>query len=118
MRLLADRGFLAAQGERRGARGAREVPYLSTRKSWHAPEVPGTYRVLVDAFLEELAEADPGTVWGARLGVRLGAEGWELAKRRLTEVLQELADLPPEPGGTPFSLFLMGHEDAARARRP
>ncbi|GGC16784.1 ArsR/SmtB family transcription factor [Cellulomonas carbonis] len=117
VRMLAERGFLAAQEERRGARGAREVPYLSTRKSWDAPEIPGSYRVLVDAFLEELAEADPGTVWGARLGVRLGQEGWDLAKRRLAEVLQELADLPPEPGGTPYSLFLMGHEDAARLPR-
>ncbi|MDT0166872.1 winged helix-turn-helix domain-containing protein [Actinotalea sp. AC32] len=118
VRLLAERGFLAAQEERRGARGAREVPYLSTRKSWNAPEIPGSYRVLVDAFLEELAEADPSTVWGARLGLRLGQDGWDLAKRRLTEVLQELAELPPEPGGTPYSLFLMGHEDAARLPRP
>ncbi len=40
VRRLAERGFLAAQPERTGARGAREVPYLATRKSWRTP-VPG-----------------------------------------------------------------------------
>src|SRR3954454_7131215 len=34
VRTLVATGFLAAQAERRGARNAREVPYLATRKSW------------------------------------------------------------------------------------
>src|SRR5438045_1919920 len=34
VRKLVDTGFLAPQPERRGTRGAREVPYLATRKSW------------------------------------------------------------------------------------
>ncbi|MBC3839336.1 winged helix-turn-helix transcriptional regulator [Streptacidiphilus sp. 4-A2] len=33
-RILVRTGFLKAQEERRGARGAREIPYLATRKSW------------------------------------------------------------------------------------
>src|SRR5690606_34180503 len=37
VRTLAKRGFLAAQPERAGARGAREVPYLATGKSWKTP---------------------------------------------------------------------------------
>ncbi|MBC7289925.1 MAG: winged helix-turn-helix transcriptional regulator [Actinotalea sp.] len=116
VRTLADRGFLAAQAERRGARGAREVPYLATRKSWRAPDVPGQHQVLVDAFLEELAEAPPSSVVAARLGVRLSPAAWEQALGRIADVLQELADLPPESDGVPYSLFFAAHEDAARRR--
>ncbi|WP_225753121.1 transcriptional regulator [Actinotalea sp. Marseille-Q4924] len=116
VRTLAERGFLAPQEERRGARGAREVPYLATRRSWRAPQVPGHYQVLVDAFLEELAEAPPSSVVAARLGVRLSADAWERAMTRVSEVLQELADLPPDPDGVPFSLFFAAHEDIRRRR--
>src|SRR5882672_7388900 len=34
VRKLVSTGFLEPQEERRGTRGAREVPYLSTGKSW------------------------------------------------------------------------------------
>jgi predicted ArsR family transcriptional regulator len=34
VRTLVRTGFLVAEGERRGARGAREVPYRATGKSW------------------------------------------------------------------------------------
>src|SRR5688572_26625189 len=46
VRTLAKRGFLAAQPERAGARGAREVPYLATGKSWKTPMGPAGNRVL------------------------------------------------------------------------
>lgn len=116
VRTLAERGFLAPQAERRGARGAREVPYLATGKSWRAPQVPGQYQVLVDAFLEELAEAPPSSVVAARLGVRLSPEAFDEAIGRISDVLQELADLTPDPDGVPFSLFFAAHEDVRRRR--
>ena len=116
VRTLADRGFLAAQPERRGARGAREVPYLATRKSWHTSLGPSGNRVLIEAFLEEVAEADPATVDVARLGVRLDDEGFAELNRRLVEVLQDFADRPADPDGRPYSIFLAIHEDAARRR--
>jgi DNA-binding transcriptional ArsR family regulator len=118
VRTLADRGFLAAQPERRGARGAREVPYLATRKSWRSPQVPGQYQVLVDAFLEELAEAPSSSVVAARLGVRLSPAAWEQALGRISEVLQELADLPPDTDGVPYSVFFAAHEDVRRRPGP
>lgn len=116
VRTLADRGFLRTEPERRGARGAREVPYRATRKSWTAPRMHDQNQVLVAAFLEELAEADPATVDTARLGLRLDHEGLEALRTRLTEVLQEFADRPPDPEGHPYSVFLAIHEDAARRR--
>lgn len=118
VRTLADRGFLAAQPERRGERGAREVPYLATRKTWRAGSLgPLVDRMLVDTFLEELSEADPASVDLGRLGVVLDEDGRAELGRRMTEVLNEFAGRPPAPGGTPYSIFLAVHEDAARRRR-
>lgn len=117
VRTLAERGFLTAQPERRGTRGAREVPYLATRKSWRTRGVPGGDRVLVDTFLEELAEAPEESVDIARLGMRLAPEAYDRLRARLIDLLQEYADREPDPDGTPISLFIALHEDTAR-RRP
>lgn len=114
VRTLLDRGFLAAQPERRGTRGAREVPYLATRKSWRTPLGPGGNRVLIETFLEEVAEADPASVDVARLGLRLDAAGLAQLNERLVAVLQEFADRPPATDGVPYSIFLAIHEDAQR----
>lgn len=114
VRTLAERGFLEAQPERRGARGAREVPYVATRKTWRTDVGPVVNQVLVETFLEELAEADPGSVDIARLGIRLGPDGREELGRRLSALLQEFADRTPEVDGTPYSLFVAVHEDSAR----
>lgn len=116
VRTLVDRGFLAAQPERRGPRGAREVPYLATRKSWRTPMGPAHGHVLVEAFLEELAEAPPETVELARLGLRLDAAGVAELRDRVSALLQEFADRPADPGGAPYAVFLAIHADPARAR--
>lgn len=116
VRTLAERGFLEAQPERRGARGAREVPYVATRKTWRTDAGPVVNRVLVETFLEEIGEADPDSVDIARLGMWLGPDAREELSRRLSALLQEFADRPPEPDGTPYSLFMAVHEDAARRR--
>ena len=117
VRTLAERGFLAAQPARRGARGAREVPYLATRKSWRTSLGPGGNRVLIETFLEEVAEADPESVDIARLGVRLDAAGLAELNERIIGVLQEFADMKPDAGGVPYSIFFALHEDAARRER-
>lgn len=114
VRVLAERGFLAPQPERRSPRGSREVPYLATGKSWRTPLGPSGFRVLVETFLEELGEADPETVQTARLGVRLNEAGREELVRRLGELFQEYVDRGPDPDGEPYSLFLAFHEDASR----
>lgn len=114
VRTLAERGFLAAQPERRGARGAREVPYLATRKSWRTDVGPVGHRILIETFLEEVAEAAPESVRTARLGVRLTADGFTELQRRLDEVLQDYADQAPDPAGQPYSIFLALHEDTTR----
>lgn len=114
VRTLARRGFLAAQPPRRGARGAREVPYLATRKSWRVPQVPGQAHVLIGAFLEEVAEAPPESVATARLGLRMDDAGWTEFRERVDALLEEFAARPPDPQGTAYSVFVAYHEDVAR----
>jgi hypothetical protein len=111
---LARRGFLAAQPERQGARGAREVPYLATGKSWKTPLGPGGGRILIETFLEEVALADPEKVDIARLGLRVGPERQERLRELLHGLFEEIKEWPAEPEGEPLSLFLVVHEDVSR----
>ena len=117
VRTLAARGFLAAEAERRGARGAREIPYRATGKSWRTDIGEAGSRLLIETFLKEVAEAPPSSVVTSRLGVRLGAEAYGQLQRRLGDLLQEYADLEPDPDGTPYSIFVAVHEDVARRAR-
>ncbi|MEV7972560.1 winged helix-turn-helix domain-containing protein [Cellulomonas sp. NPDC089187] len=117
VRTLVDRGFLVAEPVRRGARGSREVPYRATGKSWRMPPFPGKQQVMVNAFLEELAEAPDEQVEMVRLGVRLSpAEHQELVQR-IADFFSELADREPTPDGDPYSILFAMHLDAGRMER-
>src|SRR3954465_13915303 len=74
VRTLVDTGFLAAEPERRGPRGAREGPYRAPGKSWRrdgAGAGAGSDVVLA-AFLQEVAAAGHERLESTRLGLRLG----------------------------------------------
>src|SRR3954469_4638898 len=80
VRLLVKTGFLAAEEERRGARGSVERPYRATGKSWILDvgdedgngNASASTIALVDAFRAEVAETPKDAmVTTARLGVRL-----------------------------------------------
>jgi len=119
VRTLVDRGFLAAQPARRGARGSREVPYLATGRSWRAPGGAGQARVMIDAFLEEVdLLPDPDAMRIARLGLRLDAAAYAELDRRLTDLLEEYAARAPDPDGEPYSILVALHADVARAHPP
>lgn len=118
VRTLARRGFLAEQPERQGARGAREVPYLATGKSWRTPIGPHGNRILIETFLAEVALADPARVETARLGVRIGPARQEELGKMIRDLLEEVASWPAEPDGEPLSIFLATHEDTARRTTP
>jgi DNA-binding transcriptional ArsR family regulator len=116
VRTLVDAGFLAAQPARRGTRGAREVPYLATRKSWNL-DLSGKRdgAAMVGAFLDEIRHVDLDHIRMSRLGLRLSpAEHAELYDR-LFAILAEFEARPPTPGGRPYSVFLALHEDVTRA---
>ena len=115
VRRLVDRGFLVAQPVRRGTRGSREVPYRATGKSWSTPLLPGQERVVVDAFLADLALVGPDrTLEAARMGLRLDEAGFVELRDRLRELLDEFKSREPTAGGTPYSVFVAVHEDVLR----
>ena len=114
VRTLLDTGFLVAQPERRGTRGAREVPYRATGKSWlmdPGDRPPPARDPLLAAFLEEVAAVGEQRLESTRLGLRLSAADRAELDRRLHELLDEYARLPPDPGGEKWSLYLGMHPE-------
>lgn len=111
VRTLVRTGFLAAQPERRGRRGAREIPYIATRKSWTLDfDPPGTgFLAPVDAFRAEAAEAGAGAMLESmRLGVRLGPEALQRLRLRLTAAVAK-AHEDEDAEGAPVSLYVGLH---------
>ena len=94
VRTLVDTGFLAPATERRGTRGAREVPYRATGKSWLMDEAggPGAPRdVVLAAFLEEVAAVGEARLESSRLGLRLDPAALVEFRRRLFAFLDRHA---------------------------
>src|SRR3712207_3042566 len=107
VRTLVDTGFLVAEPVRRGTRGAREVPYRATGKSWlmdgAGRAAPGRDPALA-AFLEEVAAVGEHRLESTRLALRLSAADREELERRLQELLDDYARRPADPDGEKWSL--------------
>jgi DNA-binding transcriptional ArsR family regulator len=111
VRTLARSGFLVPEAERRGRRGAREIPYRATRKSWSLDLQPGptTHTAPVDAFRAELAEAGPDSVLeSVRLGVRLPPKALDRLLRRLGAAAMAAHDAD-DPEGEAVSIYIGVH---------
>ena len=111
VRILIATGFLAPEGERRGARGAIERPYRATGKSWtlDVGDAPSNTIALVDAFRDELAELPAGSIRTlSRLGPRLTPTALEQFQKRLTDLVEEpyAAD---DPAGEPYGFLVALH---------
>ena len=114
VRRLVRTGFLVAEQERRGARGAREVPYRSTGKSWTLSigesEDPRTgASTLVEAFVQDATRVGFGNVDGTRMGLRLTPDEHEELARRMFELVEEFR--LRRSTGAPWSLFIGLHPD-------
>lgn len=111
VRTLVRSGFVVAEAERRGRRGAREIPYRSTRKSWGLslpPDVAGNVAV-IDAARAEIVEVGPEAVLQlVRLGIRLPPDRLEDIDRRLGELINE-ALAADDPEGEPIGILLAVH---------
>jgi hypothetical protein len=110
VRTLVRTGFLVAEEERRGTRGAREVPYRATGKSWRLSS-PAQDRATLDTFLEEVALVPAEQVDSARLGLRLSPADWADFNAKLRALLDEFADRPTDPTAPAWSIFLAIHPD-------
>lgn len=115
VRRLVDTGFLVAEPVRRGTRGSREIPYVATGKSWQL-STPAAGRVLLDAFLEEVALVPATELDTSRLGLRLSPQDMDEFRVRLQGLLDEFAQRPDDPTAPPWSMFMAIHPDATRMR--
>jgi hypothetical protein len=113
VRTLVRTGFLAAQPVRQGTRGAREIPYLATRKSWQL-SVPARAPAMLQAFVHEVAQADADLVDSTRLGLRLPPEQLAEFRHRLRDLLDEFAERADDPEADAWSVFVTVHPDPLR----
>lgn len=121
VRTLVATGFLVAQEPRRGARGAKEIPYKSTGKTWNveiedADAQDAEQAAIVDAFRAEVLEAPPDERYYGRLALRLTHEQIEALRDRLFALVEEAASWGPVDDGEPWALFVALHSrpDATR----
>lgn len=116
IRTLVDTGFLSAEEPRRGPRGAREVPYLATRRSWNSggDDISST---LVETFLQEIDGLPPTRLHIVRLGLKLNAANRERLLDRFQDLFEEYKDVPADADGEPLSLFFVEHPEIPRSQR-
>lgn len=111
VRTLVRTGFLAPDQERRGRRGAREIPYRSTGKSWTLDvgwRDEGVAAVH-DAVRAELLEAGPDRLLTAtRLAVRLAPERMAEVGDRLRALIDDAHAWDTEDG-EPIALYVVAH---------
>jgi len=122
VRTLVDTGFLIEQPTRRGARGSRERPYLASGKSFYVStghdRAVGGQDLLLETFLEEIKGLPPGQLDSTRLGFRLTTEDRQRVQDRLQDLLDDIARLPSDPDGEPWSLYLGLHPDTSSRSAP
>ncbi len=114
VRTLVDTGFLVADGERRGTRGAREVPYRATGKSWWLDDmgdVPRDQDPILAAFLEEVAAVGQRNLSSSRLALGLADEDFEDFRNRLYGLLDEFARRPMVAGSRRWSVYVGLHPE-------
>lgn len=117
VRTLVDTGFLEPMEPRRGRRGAREIPYRATGKSWYM-RAPAMGEHLLDAFLTEIQRAPQEHKAMTRMGLRLPEEEMAEFRERLHALLQEFRDRPRDPEAQPWSLFVALHPDTSQRQAP
>ncbi len=113
LRMLVATGFVAAEGARRGKRGAAEVPYRSTGKSWTldvGEPSEDAFTAIVDAFRTEILESPIDTRRTSRLALRLSPERRADLEARLEALVEEAASWPRDPDGEPWALFVALHQ--------
>lgn len=111
VRTLVETELLTAEPARAGARGAREVPYRATGRSWRAPRVPNQSVVLLETMRQQIVGVDPEEIETSWLGLRLNGEHLAELRDRLYGLLEEFKERGGDPDGETFSLVTVLHPD-------
>ena len=110
VRTLVQTGYLAAEPERAGAQGAREIPYRATGLSWRT-SMPSGSRVLVETFLQQIERLDDDDLDTTWLGLKLNDEHKAELVDRLFDLVSEFKERGPDADGKTYSLFTAFHPD-------
>jgi len=110
VRTLVQTGYLAAEPERVGAQGSREVPYRATGLSWRT-SLPGGSYVLVETFLQQIEGLHDDELQATWLGLKLNDEHKAELETRLYALANEFKERGPDADGKPYSLFTAFHPD-------
>lgn len=113
VRTLVDTGYLEPLAPRRGKRGAREIPYRATGKSWFT-QVPTGSTAMLEAFVTEVQQAAAEDVELTRFSLRLPPAEVQEFRDRVHALLNEFATRPREAAAEPWSVFFALHPDTSR----
>jgi hypothetical protein len=116
VRSLIATGFLVAEEARKGAHGARELPYRATGLSWHTDgRLFGP--MLVQTFLQEIEGLAPEQLRVTRLGLKLNAQSRDEMLQRFSALFDEYKERGSDADGEPLSLLFAEHPELTRADR-
>ncbi len=116
VRSLVSTGFLVAEHPRIGARGAREIPYRATGRSWRSGG-DSLGPMLVETFLQEIQGLEADELRITRLGLKLNAANREQMLARFLALFEEYKDRGADPDGEPLSLMFAEHPEKPRSQR-
>ncbi|WP_231441610.1 ArsR/SmtB family transcription factor [Brevibacterium zhoupengii] len=108
VRMLADTGFLEAQEPRRGRRGAREIPYLATGKSWYI-DVGDVTNPMIEAFTAEFTAAPYEERTMGRMAAMLTEDEVEEFRTRIAELFEEFKSRRSRSATRQWGLFIAMH---------
>lgn len=111
VRRLVAAGMLEADTPRIGARGAKEIPYRATGRSWDAPHTEGISLVILETMRQQLRTVDPSDIATVWLGLRLSPEHHEELQQRLAALATEFKERGPDPDGEAYSFVAVLHPD-------
>lgn len=109
VRRLVRHGFLEALPARRGARGAKEIPYRGTTLSWSLDDVgvdPALPEAMLEAYLDEVTEVGVAALRQSRLAVRLAPAAAAELRGELEALLEAYAARPEPLDGEAVAVYL------------
>lgn len=110
VRTLVETGMLEAGEPTRGTRGAREIRYRATGRSWRE-NVPGKSSVLVRTFLDDIAQVPDDDIESWRMGFRFDEATTAEFIRELQALIERYMTRDAGDDGRPMSLFAAFHPE-------